>query len=62
MMGQQKKEDDDLLKSFENDEWSDVQDIESEKVRYAGYASETFRKDQHLHFGTGSDQIESKIS
>ena len=42
MMGKQKEEDDDLLKSFENDEWKSVKDIDSEKARYAGYASDSF--------------------
>ena len=42
-------EEEELLESYERDEWQSVPNLESESDRYRGYASATFRKDKRVN-------------
>ena len=50
------KEEKDLLKSFERDEWESVPDLEKRRLELQGYAAETLRKDKRVNIRiTGRD-------
>ncbi|MCH8126482.1 antitoxin [candidate division KSB1 bacterium] len=38
-----------IIKSYENDEWQSVEDLETEKVKYAKYARNTFTKSKRIN-------------
>ena len=43
------KEEKELIKSLEQEEWNSVKNLESEKKRYVSYAKATFKKDRRVN-------------
>jgi predicted DNA binding CopG/RHH family protein len=43
------KEEEEILKSYESDEWQSVPDSEKNKQRYAEYARNTFQKNKRIN-------------
>ena len=60
-MGQIKldREEADLLKSYEADEWVSVDDLETKAARYQEYARVTFKKDSWVNIRISSKDLES---
>ena len=48
-MSKMDKEEHDLLKSFDDDEWAPVRDREKEMLRYRSYAMESARKNKRVN-------------
>jgi predicted DNA binding CopG/RHH family protein len=53
------REEEELLASYEREEWRSIADFESESSRYRGYARETFRKDARVNIRISSKDLES---
>jgi len=43
------QEEEEVLESYERDEWQPVSDLKSESDRYRKYAGATFRKDRRIN-------------
>ena len=52
------REEQDLLESYEREEWQRVSNIESETDRYRSYARETFRKDARVNIRISSRDLD----
>jgi predicted DNA binding CopG/RHH family protein len=52
------REEQDLLESYEREEWQRVSDFESEVDRYRSYARETFRKDARVNIRISSMDLD----
>lgn len=52
------REEADLLDSYERDEWTSVDDLETEAKEYRGYARSTFKKDRRLNIRISSKDLE----
>ncbi|MDO9577545.1 MAG: hypothetical protein Q7J16_06630 [Candidatus Cloacimonadales bacterium] len=48
-MSKLNKEELEILKSVENDEWIGVENLDSEKKRFKKYAEATFKKDKRIN-------------
>jgi len=48
-----------LLTSYEGEEWQSVDQVETEKERYQGYAHATFRKDTRVNIQISSKDLEA---
>jgi predicted DNA binding CopG/RHH family protein len=59
MMADLDPEEKELLRSYEQEEWASVSDVQQEKARYAGYARETFRKDKRINIRMSSRDVEA---
>ena len=59
-MGQVKldREEAELLESNESDEWTSVDDVETEAGRYQAYARATFKKDRRVNIRISSKDLE----
>jgi len=57
-MSQIDQEDQDLLESFEQDEWRSIQGREPEIERYREYARATFKKDMRVNIRMSSKDLE----
>ena len=53
-----KKYDDDILTSFENEEWQSVANLDDEIVRYAASAAATLTKDKRINIRLSSRDLE----
>ena len=53
------KEEQDLLKSYESDEWVSVPDKEKKIEKYREYAKATFRKDRRINIRISSRDLEA---
>ncbi len=49
----------DILKSYENDEWVEVPDVENEIIRHREYAKNTLRKDKRVNIRISQKDLES---
>ena len=52
-------EEQELLKSYEEEEWQSVSQVEEEKARYQDYAHATFRKDARVNIRISSKDLEA---
>jgi predicted DNA binding CopG/RHH family protein len=52
------REEQDLLESYEREEWRQVAGFESEASRYRGYARETFHKDARVNIRISSKDLD----
>jgi predicted DNA binding CopG/RHH family protein len=52
------REEQDLLESYEREEWQQVSDFEREADRYRSYARETFRKDARVNIRISSKDLD----
>ncbi len=52
-------EENELLESYDRDEWQPLPNLAAEKARYAGYARETQRKDKRLNLRISSRDLEA---
>ena len=52
-------EEQDLLESFEKDEWPSVTRREAEFERYRGYARDTFKKDKRVNIRISTRDLEA---
>lgn len=52
------KEERDILKSFEQGEWTSVKDLEAEKKKAVEVARATFRKDRRVNIRISSKDLE----
>lgn len=57
--GKLDSEEQDLLASYEREEWQPVADVENEAERYRGYARDTFRKDARVNIRISTKDLES---
>jgi len=53
------KQDLDLLRSYEEEEWRSVERVEEEKARYQDYARATSRKDARVNIRISSKDLEA---
>ena len=53
------KEEKDILETYEADEWQSVENIESEAVKYQGYAKATFKKDKRVNIRISTKNLEA---
>ena len=53
------KEEQDLLKSYESDEWVSVPDKEKKIEKYREYAKATFRKDRRINIRISSKDLDA---
>ena len=53
------KEEQDLLESFNRDEWKPVADQETEAERYRDYARATFKKDMRVNIRISKKDLEA---
>ena len=58
-MSKLKKDEQDLLDSFEAGEWEAVPDQNREMERYRGYAAATFKKDRRINIRISSKDLEA---
>ncbi len=52
-------EEQELLRSYEEEEWQSVSQVEEEKARYQDYAHATFRKDARVNIRISSKDLEA---
>ena len=52
-------EEQDLLASYEADEWQSVDDVEQSVTNYSDYATATFKKDRRVNIRISSRDLES---
>jgi len=52
-------EEQELLSSYEEEEWQSVSQVEEEKARYQDYAHATFRKDARVNIRISSKDLEA---
>jgi predicted DNA binding CopG/RHH family protein len=52
-------EEEDLLNSYERDEWQSIRKLEEEKQRYQEYARATFKKDSRVNIRISSKDLEA---
>ncbi|MEI8033516.1 MAG: antitoxin [Chlorobiaceae bacterium] len=57
-MHKQKNNENDLLTSYENDEWKSVKDFTALKARYEGYARNTTRKNKRINIRLSEQDLE----
>lgn len=57
--GKLESEEQDILASYEREEWQPVADVENEAKRYRGYARDTFRKDARVNIRISTKDLES---
>ena len=53
------QEEQELLESYERDEWQAVTNQEAEKDRYQAYAKATFKKDKRVNIRISSKDLEA---
>jgi predicted DNA binding CopG/RHH family protein len=58
-MSKLKKDEQDLLESYEAGEWETVPDQSGEMERYRGYAAATFKKDRRINIRISSKDLEA---
>jgi predicted DNA binding CopG/RHH family protein len=52
-------EEQEILDSFDRDEWRSIPDLESEQARYREVAKATFRKDRRVNIRISQSDLES---
>lgn len=58
-MSGEEQQDQQLLESFERDEWRSIPDREAEIERYKGYALATFKKDKRVNIRISGKDLEA---
>ena len=58
-MAKLEKEEKELLRSFEDDEWKSVSEMNREVVRLQDYATSTFKKDRRINIRISSKDLNS---